>query len=381
MNDTTHSRPRRIALFAETGGAGGAERMMVQLGDELLRRGHEIIPVLPTGRDPWMVTQFTQRGCPPEMFTATEGSADLRALAQMIRILHRRKVDVVHTHEFFTSVYGGAAARLLRKPHVITMHGGRYYSSGKHRRAALRWSVRGSRAVVGVSDATATELAEQLGLARDRVQVVHNGVRPEAGRRAPVRDELGVSDDEMLVVAVGNLYPVKAHIVLLRALAGLRANGATASWRLAIAGRGGEEPALRAFVAEHGLEDRVHILGYRADIANILAAGDVYAMPSLSEGLPMALIEAMFAQRPVIASRTGGIPEVVTDGVHGLLVPPGDHEALAGGLSALFTDVALRDRLAAAGRERAVDRFGVERMADAYERLYGVAPRAGPIDA
>jgi glycosyltransferase involved in cell wall biosynthesis len=371
MIASTGGKPKRIALLAETGGAGGAERMMVHLGDELLRRGHEVIPVLPTGRDPWMVDQFSNRGCAPEMFTATPGSSDLKALAQMIGIFRRRRVDVVHTHEFFTSVYGGAAARLLRKPQVITMHGGRYYASSKHRKTALRWMSRGSRAVVGVSEATATELAEQLGIARARVQVVHNGVRPEAGQREPVRRELGVADDETLVVAVGNLYPVKAHIVLLRALAGMR-NVGDARWRLAIAGRGGEEAALRAFVGEHDLGDRVHILGYRADIANILAAGDVYAMPSLSEGLPMALIEAMFAERPVIASRTGGIPEVVTDGVHGLLVTPGDAHALAGGLGQLFADRAVRDQLAAAGRQRAIDRFSVERMVDAYERLYGV---------
>jgi glycosyltransferase involved in cell wall biosynthesis len=372
MIASTGGNSKRIALLAETGGAGGAERMMVHLGDELLRRGHEVIPVLPNGRNPWMVDQFSNRGCTPEMFTATPGSSDLKALAQMVGILRRRRVDVVHTHEFFTSVYGGAAARLLRKPQVITMHGGRYYASSKHRKTALRWVARGSRAVVGVSDATATELAEQLGIARARVQVVHNGVRPEAGHREPVRRELGVGDEETLVVAVGNLYPVKAHIVLLRALAGMRNSGDT-RWRLAIAGRGGEEAALRAFVAESGLTDRVHILGYRADIANILAAGDVYAMPSLSEGLPMALIEAMLAARPVIASRTGGIPEVVTDGVHGLLVTPGDAESLAAGLGRLFADSALRTQLAAAGRQKAIDCFSVERMVDAYERLYGVA--------
>jgi glycosyltransferase involved in cell wall biosynthesis len=231
MIASTGENPKRIALLAETGGAGGAERMMVHLGDELLRRGHEVIPVLPNGRNPWMVDQFSNRGCTPEMFTATPGSSDLKALAQMVGILRRRRVDVVHTHEFFTSVYGGAAARLLRKPQVITMHGGRYYASSKHRKTALRWVARGSRAVVGVSDATATELAEQLGIARARVQVVHNGVRPEAGHREPVRRELGVGDEETLVVAVGNLYPVKAHIVLLRALAGMREGLPPHHWR------------------------------------------------------------------------------------------------------------------------------------------------------
>jgi glycosyltransferase involved in cell wall biosynthesis len=87
----------------------------------------------------------------------------------------------------------------------------------------------------------------------------------------------------------------------------------------------------------------------------------------------MALIEAMLAARPVIASRTGGIPEVVTDGVHGLLVTPGDAESLAAGLGRLFADSALRTQLAAAGRQKAIDCFSVERMVDAYERLYGVA--------
>ena len=363
---------RRIALFGETGGAGGAERMMVVLGDELLRRGHEVIPVLPTGRNPWMVDQFTERGAPPEMFTAREGSADLKCLVQMIGILRRRRVQVAHTHEFFTSVYGGAAARLTRTPHIITMHGGRYYASSRHRRAALRWSARGSQAVVGVSASTATELAERLRLPPKKVHVVHNGVRPERGIRDPVRRELGLSDDETLVVAVGNLYPVKAHIVLLRALASIGTGPTSPRWHVAIAGRGEEEGLLRAYAAERVIEDRVHILGYRADIANILAAADIYAMPSLSEGLPMALIEAMFAERPVIASRVGGIPEVITDGLEGLLVEPGDADALAAGLTRLFAEPALRARMAAAGNRRAYDRFSVERMVDAYERLYGI---------
>jgi glycosyltransferase involved in cell wall biosynthesis len=369
---TTTATPKRIALFIETGGAGGAERMLLQLGDELRRRGHEVVPVAPAGSDPWLLNSFRERGYQPETFTATIGSSDVKALAQMVSILRRRSVDVVHTHEFFTSVYGGAAAAITRRPHVITMHGGRYYASSTPRTAALGLMARRCRAVVGVSAATAHELADQLCLRRDRVHVVHNGIRPQQGDPAPVRRELGMRDDELLVVAIGNLYPVKAHINLLKALVHLAANGDTTPWRVAIAGRGGEQQALEAYAAEQGISERVHVLGYRSDVANVLAAGDVYAMPSLSEGLPLALIEAMFAGKPAVASNTGGIPEVLTDNVDGLLVPPGDHVALAGALRRLFADGALRERLAAAARRRAAEHFGIERMVDRYEILYGL---------
>jgi glycosyltransferase involved in cell wall biosynthesis len=362
--------PRRIALFSETGGPGGAERMMLQLGDELGRRGHEVIPVAPADKNQWLLDQFRARGFEPETFVAGNG-ADFHCLREMMRILERRRVDVVHTHEFLTSVYIGAAARVLSKPHVITMHGGRYYAGRRRRRLALRWSARRSRALVGVSTTTAAELAEHLWLPPQRVHVVHNGVRPEVGARMPVRRELGIADDERLVVAIGNLYPVKAHAVLLRALAQLNGDPATHRWRVAIAGRGEQEASLRRLAADAGIADRVHLLGYRADVANVLAAGDVYAMPSLSEGLPLALIEAMFAGKPVVASDVGGIPEVVTNEREGLLVPAGNPAALAAALTRLFLDDGLAERLRTAARRRAEEAFGVERMVDEYEKLYG----------
>jgi glycosyltransferase involved in cell wall biosynthesis len=362
--------PRRIALFSETGGPGGAERMMLQLGEELGRRGHEVIPVAPADRNQWLLDQFRARGFQPEMFVAGNG-ADFQCLREMMRILERRRVDVVHTHEFLTSVYIGAAARLTGRPHIITMHGGRYYAGRRRRRLALRWSAKRSRALVGVSTTTAVELAQHLWLPRERVRVVHNGVRSETGDRTPVRRELGIADDERLVVAIGNLYPVKAHSVLLRALVRLNDDPATSRWRLAIAGRGEEEASLRRLAIDAGIADRVHLLGYRADVANVLAAGDVYAMPSLSEGLPLALIEAMFAGKPVVASDVGGIPEVVTNGTDGLLVPAGDPAALAAALKRLFLDTALAERLRTAARRRAEGAFGVERMVDEYEKLYG----------
>jgi glycosyltransferase involved in cell wall biosynthesis len=360
---------KRIALLNETSGPGGAEHMVLMLGEELARRGYDVIPVLPAYLDPWLVNEFKARGFDPATFDAPS-FVDPGYLAHLVRILKHRGAEVVHSHEFLTSVYGGAAAAIAGTPHVITMHGGKYYAGKRYRREALRWSAKRSRAVVGVSAATANELAAHLRLSPDQVQVVHNGIRPRLGDPAIVRHELGVRAGEMLVVAIGNLKPVKAHTVLLDALTQLRERDGTPAWRLAIAGTGSEQQRLEALAARHGVSDRLHLLGYRADVGNILAAADVWAMTSLSEGLPLALIEAMFAGKPVVASNVGGIPEVLRNGENGLLVPPRDPAALANALSRLFGDGLLRRRLGSAAKRDAEDGFGIDRMVDAYERLY-----------
>ena len=146
------------------------------------------------------------------------------------------------------------------------------------------------------------------------------------------------------MVAVGNLYPVKDHATLLRALARLPAA------RVAIAGRGDQEEPLRRLAAELGLSDRVHLLGLRDDVETVFAAADVFVQPSLSEGLPLAVLEAMANGLPVVATRVGGIPEAVVDGKTGLLVPPGDPAALAAALAAVLD---ADDRGACDGRCRA----------------------------
>jgi len=348
--------------------------MMLQLATELRARGHEVTPIGPARRNPWLRTQFRELGFQPRAYTL-RAPLDPVCLAQIALLIRRTRADVVHSHEFFTAVYGGAAAWMLRKPHVVTMHGGRYYAGRTYRRAALRWAVSRCAALVGVSQATASELAHTLRIPQADVHVVHNGIQPQAGDPTALRRELSVAPGETLIVAVGNLYPVKGHVVLLRALAQLESAGDVPPWRLAIAGRGGEEAALRAFIDRHGWQRRVHLLGFREDAANVVAAADVFALPSLSEGLPLALAEAMWAGKAIVASRTGGIPEVVTDGGEALLVTPGDESALAESVRRLLRDTHLRARLGASARARAERSLSVRRMADEYERLYDLAQR------
>jgi glycosyltransferase involved in cell wall biosynthesis len=369
-----------VALMLETDGPGGAEVMLLHLAEELRSRGHDVLPVGPDDGCGWLSGQLREHGFQPATFSLRR-PLDWRCLRGLVELLYSRRVDVVHSHEFTMAVYGAAAARRLGKRHVITMHGGRYFATRWRRRVAMRWAVRRSDALVAVSGATAADLRQTLGLASTAVTVIPNGVPFREGEREHVRQELGVAPNELLFVSVGNLYPVKGHMLLLKALASLHRSGRERPWRLAIAGRGEEEGPLRAYAAAEGLDGRVHLLGYRQDIPDILAAADLFVMPSLSEGLPLALVEAMSAGLPVVASEVGGIPEVVEHDHEALLVPAGEPEALAAALSRLMHDDAAREALGAAARRRALSDFGVRAMGDAYERLYrgkAVAPRTVP---
>jgi glycosyltransferase involved in cell wall biosynthesis len=362
---TTSDRPLRIALMIECDGPGGAELMMLDLASELRSRGHAVLPVNLANGTGWLGARFEAAGFQPATF-AIRSAVDLGAVRSLTSILRDFRADVVHSHEFTMAIYGAAAAPRAGARHVITMHGGLYYASAWRRRVALRWAAQRSDALVGVSVATAAALERILGAGR-RAVVVPNGIPQRSGVRDRVRRELSIPANELLIVAVGNLYPVKGHAVLLDALAML---GDRAGWHLAIAGRGEEEGRLRAQSAAAGIDERVHILGFRDDIPDILAAGDIFAMPSLSEGLPLALVEAMSFGLPVVVTRVGGVPEVVTDDVEALLVPPSDAGALASALRTLLDDADLRRRLGDAGRMRAQRDYAIATMADRYERLY-----------
>jgi glycosyltransferase involved in cell wall biosynthesis len=360
-----------IFQMLESDGPGGAEMVVFQLAEELRRRGHSVVPVGPCDGVGWLGDKFRAAGFEPQ--TYVEGRPpDLILVRHLAQMMRRFGADAVHSHEFSMAVYGAAAARRVGIPHVITMHGHQTMTAALRRRIAVRWAFRRSAANLAVSSATQRQLMADLGIGPDRLSVIRNGVPEREGNPEPVRRELGLEPDEVLLLAVGNLDYRKGHLVLLEALEHLRAGGLDARWRVAIAaGRGGDErPKLEAFAAEHGFAERLHILEQRSDIPDLQAAADVFCMPSRWEGLPLAILEAMLAGNPVVASETSGIPEAITSGEHGILTPPGDVAALAEALGALLVDPGLRRRLGAAARERALAEFTIGKMTDAYERCY-----------
>jgi glycosyltransferase involved in cell wall biosynthesis len=358
-------------MMIESDGPGGAEMMVFRLSEELQRRGHEVVPVGPLNGTGWMGDMFRTAGFSPETFWLRR-PIDPTCVWRFMQLFRRHAIDVVHSHEFTMGVYGSATAKLLAIPHVLTMHGGLTVTKALRRRIALRWAMRQSGNTVAVSKATGKEFARDLGIPEAAFTVVHNGVPSKAGDAARVRREFGCRENDIVILAVGNLDRNKNHRMLLEALVRLHQDGLAVPWRLIIAaGRGGDEhDYLLEYARAQRLEDRVHIAMGRSDINDLQALADVFVMPSLWEGLPMALLEAMVAGKAIIASATAGIPEAIVSGREGMLVPPGDLDALAAGLRTLLTDPQRRHELGAAAFERAHRDFTLQVMADRYEAIY-----------
>jgi glycosyltransferase involved in cell wall biosynthesis len=259
---------------------------------------------------------------------------------------------VLHAHCAYPDVVGAAlAARLLALPLVATAHGSDINVSGRERllRPQIRAALRSARRVIAVSAPLQRAVAELTGLPAARMACIPcAGYSPAVFRprgaqeRGALRDQLGVPAGTRLVLFVGHLVPIKALDVLLKAWARLPGDpAASAATRLVLIGEGGERAALERQACELGVDDRVSFLGPlpQPAVADWIAAADLLCLPSHAEGSPNVVVEALASGTAVVASRVGGIPDLVDDGTNGLLVSPGDPAALAAALaSALRRD-------------------------------------------
>jgi glycosyltransferase involved in cell wall biosynthesis len=371
------ARPQlRIATMLESDGPGGAEMMVFRLAEELRRRGHTVVPVGPAHGVGWLGERLREVGFAPEVFRL-QRPIDPGCVRGLVKLFREHRIDAVHSHEFTMAVYGTAAARVLNLPHVITMHGGLTATKALRRRIALRWAIRQSDHTVMVSRATQRQFASELGLDGSLFTVIPNGVPRVDGNASHVRSEFGIGATDCVLLAVGTLERHKGHRILVEALWKLAGAASAHPWKLIIAGgRGGDQhQALIDYIRANGMADRVHIALNRNDIADLLSLADIFVMPSLWEGLPMAILEAMTAGKAIVASATAGIPEAITDGREGLLVSPGDVDALAEALGRLLVDPQHRAALGAAAADRAGRDFTIAVMAERYEALYAAALR------
>jgi glycosyltransferase involved in cell wall biosynthesis len=220
--------------------------------------------------------------------------------------------------------------------------------------------------------------AKRTGFNAERITVIHNGVDrrrffPDANARARVRRELNWSEDDFCIGSVGNLLPVKDHLTLLRAMEPLNGCGA---WRLLVVGEGPERAALENFLNIHPeCKPRTSLIGTSDRVPELLNALDVYVLPSTAEGISNSLLEAMATGLPVIATRTGGNPEVVVDGESGLLFPVGDFDRLTEELKRLWVNTDLRHTLGLQASRRVHSEFSIDSMIRKYDEVYGALGR------
>ena len=303
---------------------------------------------------------------------------DLMAVRDLQRRIRRLRPDIVHTHSSKAGFVGRLAARIAGVPRIFyTPHGHvfhSYYGRPITRMfvALERFAARFTERIVVLTDAEAQQhLAVGVGRREQFVKIPSGvdltAVLAEAPGGHRVRRELGFSDETPVIGAVARLVPVKGLQYLVSAMPEIVRSCPDA--HLVLAGDGDRRPELEALARRLSLADRVHFLGFRRDAAAVTAALDVFVLPSLNEGQGRVLVTAMALGVPIVATKVGGVPEVIEEGCQGLLVPPADPSALSRAVTALLTDREKAASLGKAGRARSV-LFSSEVMLKCHAELY-----------
>ncbi|MDP8923315.1 MAG: glycosyltransferase family 4 protein [Chloroflexota bacterium] len=371
---TEPGRPARVLHVISGCTVGGCEQHVLALLSRLDRRRYEpwlaYFEAEPDEAAP-MAPLFRAAGVRTVNLLARRRT-DPAAFVRLAGLIRRGGFDLVHTHSFRTELGTVLATRVMAdRPRLVrTAHNLDDFYTRPRYRGLARAASRSADRLVAISDAVATFLRRDAGLPGERIERIYYGldatpyrpdVPPPSRRAAGARPTLGV---------LARLAPQKGHRVLFDALPSVVAAVPNVLARIV----GHEELStveeLRAYAVGRGIADSVSFEGFRADVPELLADLDVFVLPSLWEGFGLVLLEAMAAGRPVVASAVGPIPEIVVNGETGLLVPPGDPDALARAVVRVLRDPDLAARLGRAGRARVEAEFGLDGMVARTEALY-----------
>lgn len=295
------------------------------------------------------------------------------SLMRFVRWLRANDVVIIHTHMHAAALWGRVAGLLARTPVLVTTEHGKELWKGPIRLGIDRLLTRYTSRHIAVSrDGLELRLRRER-VAPERIILIPNGVSvtsPESDSEisARVRRELGIAPDAPLLGSVGRVVAAKGYDHMLAALAELARDRPGLRWL--VVGDGDQRPRLERTVSDLGLGQVVIWAGRRGDVPDLLQAMDVWVMSSLREGLPVALLEAMAAGKPIVATRVGGIPDAVRDGEHARLVPPADPRALADAIASCLDDVELASRLGRNARERVRGEYSIESIARRIEAVY-----------
>jgi glycosyltransferase involved in cell wall biosynthesis len=386
MGDIENSEVRtlRILLLGTQMATGGAQKVLLDQARWFHQRGHKVFAVF----------FYDKEGLQPKWQAASDfplidlkafqkgrawivnGIFLVRGLFSLWRLLRREKIDVIEAFTHDSNMLALPIAWLARVPVRIATHHGAVDGLSPWRGKIHSWMINKNIAnlLVTVSEGTRQNALEE-GVHPHRISVIQNGIAPFSiggadrsractERSRSVRRAAGVGEEDIFLLSVGRLVYQKAHEVLLAAMPAVLKEFPNA--RLGICGDGILYPQLGEQIESLGLAKSVKLLGRFDSVAKFLAAADVFILPSRWEGLPIALLEAMSAGLPIVATRVEGVDEVVHDGEHGLLVPVEDADALAGAILQLAGDPEMRQKMGAAARRRIEQTYTVDRMCERY---------------
>jgi glycosyltransferase involved in cell wall biosynthesis len=296
-----------------------------------------------------------------------QGRADLRAVRQIEEYIQEDGIDLLHTHGYKADLYGYVAARRSHKPIVATCHNwvGGTAALGIYNHLD-RLALKRFNALAAVSDSVAQRLIDS-GVSPRKIKNIANGIDVEPFERARTLPALA-SDGHKVVGMVARLDLQKGFEYLLRAVRELCV--AFRELKVVIVGEGPDRKAIEDMIQQCGLQSKVVLAGQHSDMPGVYAAMDIFVLPSLNEGLPMTILEAMAASKPVIATRVGAIPSLIKDGDTGLLVDARDADGLRDAIANLLSDSELCERLGAAGHEWVSQNYTSEVMALKYRQMY-----------
>ncbi|PIV72222.1 MAG: hypothetical protein COW56_10360 [Rhodocyclales bacterium CG17_big_fil_post_rev_8_21_14_2_50_68_7] len=354
----------RILHTEWSDGWGGQERRIVTEMEGMKARGHGVL--LATRPQARIAEEARARGIGVETLPFA-GKLHLSTIAGLVRLIRREGIGIVDTHSGIDSWCGGLAAGWAGAALVRTRH-----LNIPLRRNPFNFVHYLPDRVVACGEQMRRTLVEDCGFPARKVVSIPTGIAFGSFRagtdRATLRARIGLAEGDWMVLMVGILRSVKRHELAFEALARLRDE--LPAMRLVLAGDGPCREALREHASTSGVADRVIFLGHREDVPDLLAASDALLLSSRSEGVPQAVTQALGCGLPVVATRVGGVPELVIHERTGLLAQPGDAAGIAEALLRLARDPVLALRLGTAGREHVQRHFSLDAMLDATERLF-----------
>lgn len=376
---TNGQTPTSILLLGTQIATGGAQKVLLDQAHWFHARGYKVTAAFFYDRDglfkkwrdasPFPVVNLSS-------FHKTKGIlrnsvSIIRGLWRLWKLLRREKFDAIETFTHDSNTLALPLAWMARVPVRIATHHGIIAGIPRWREKIHAWMVNHDIAtrIVAVSAMTRQKLLGE-GIQPGRIVVIQNGINPVSLTdvdRLAVRSELGMGAEDPFLLAVGRLVFSKAHRVLVAAMPAVLKKFPTA--KAGICGDGVMRPELEAQIRSLGLSNSVKLLGQADNVTKFLASADVFVMPSLWEGLPIALLEAMSAGLPAIATRVEGVEEVIVEGEHGLLVPIENTEALANAILRLLADPQLCQRMGAAARKKVLESYTADHMCEQYLAL------------
>lgn len=362
-----------ILHLIPTSGPGGAEKLLIDIVSSLNKeKYHSVVGMLNTG---WLTKKIEEAGVDIRIIKSG-GSIDYLLLNQLIKIIRLENINIIHSHLLDMNFYAALSSKITNTPLVCTEHGDVHHTSKKSWKNILKAKIISLFAdnIVFVSRYTEAYFLKYVKQPQKKRTVIYNGVDTDIFRKVnaeqekALRKKLQLNENAILIANVGNLYPVKGQKNLIKAFRSVK--DSIPDSELLIIGRGELEQELRAEADKLGLTDSIRFLGFRENISDFLKSVDIFVLSSLSEGLPIALIEAMSCGLSVVATDVGGIKEVIQDGIDGYIVPPEDPISLAERIRLIIENGPSIDIMRENASKKIRQAFSKGVMLQKYEDLY-----------